>query len=183
MNERNAAISIEPCPAERDAEASAFLRDVFYREFGFKPDPYLDKDFQGLCAHYRRGRGELWIASLEGRIVATTALLDLTLSRSVPAVVSPELLELAQLGGDAELKRMFVAPELRGRGIGRLLLEVAIDHAASASFERLVLDSTRDMREAIALYKSAGFEEIPDYNGNHRADIFLGLRLPRASSA
>lgn len=177
MNERNVAISIEPCPAARDAEAAAFLRDVLYQEFNFEPDPYLDKDFQSPCAHYQRGRGQLWIACVDGRIVATTALLDLTLSRSVPAAVSPEFLELATLGGDAELKRMYVAPEVRGRGLGRLLLEVAIDHATAASFDRVLLDSTRDMQKAISLYKSAGFEEISDYNGNTRADIFMARRL------
>jgi ribosomal protein S18 acetylase RimI-like enzyme len=181
MNERNAAISIEPCPATRDEEAVAFLRDVFYRDMGFAPDPFLDKDFQSLCGHYRRGRGQIWIACQDGdgRIIATTALLDLTLSRSVPAAVSPEILELATLGGDAELKRMFVARDARGRGVGRRLLETALEHATAASFERVVLDSTRDMREAISLYRSAGFEDIPDYNGNRRADVFLGLRLAR----
>ena len=178
MNDRNDAISIEPCPAARDAEAAAFLRQVFYDELGFEPDPYLDKDFQSLCGHYRRGRGQFWIACEDGRILATTALLDLTLSRSVPASVSAHILELAMSGGDAELKRMFVAREARGRGIGKRLLDVALDHATASGFERVVLDSTRDMRTAIELYKAAGFEEIPDYNGNTRADIFMALRLP-----
>lgn len=179
MNERNEAISIEPCPAARDAEAAAFLREVLYHEFGFTPDPYLDKDFQSLCGHYRRGRGQIWIACQDGRILATTALLDLTLSRSVPAIASPEILELARSGGDAELKRMFVRREVRGRGIGKRLLDVALDHAGAAGFERVVLDSTRDMRTAIELYKAAGFEEIPSYNGNTRADIFMALWLSR----
>lgn len=179
MNERNATISIEPCPAARDAEAVSFLRELLYSEFGFTPDPYLDKDFQSLCGHYRRGRGQIWIACQDGRLVATTALLDLTLSRSVPASVSPEILELAMLGGDAELKRMFVAREARGLGLGRRLLDAALEHARSAGFDRIVLDSTRDMRPAIELYRSAGFQEIPDYNGNARADIFMALELPR----
>ena len=38
MNEQNEAISIEACPAARDAEAAAFLREVLYHEFGFTPD-------------------------------------------------------------------------------------------------------------------------------------------------
>ncbi|MCK6589578.1 MAG: GNAT family N-acetyltransferase [Polyangiaceae bacterium] len=181
MNDRDDAISIEPCPAARDAEAGAFLREVFYNELGFTPDPYLDKDFQSLCGHYRRGRGQIWIASENGCILATTALLDLTLSRSVPASASPEILELAMSGGDAELKRMFVARKARGRGIGKRLLEVALTHATASGFERVVLDSTRDMRVAIDLYKAFGFEEIPDYNGNSRADIFMALVLPGGS--
>ena len=156
-----APIVIAPCPAERDPEAAAFLRRVFYDEFAFVPDPALDRDFEGLCAHYRRGRGELWIACVGDSIVATTAILDLT----------------GGPGGDAELKRMFVDRTMRGRGVGKGLLDVAVAHARARGFDRIVLDSTRDMRAAIGLYRAAGFREIPDYNGNQRADIFMALAL------
>ena len=156
-----APVTIEPCPAERDPEAGAFLRRVFYDEFSFVPDPALDRDFAGLCAHYRRGRGELWIARVGSAIVATTAILDLG----------------GGAGGDAELKRMFLDPAMRGRGVGRGLLDVAIAHARASGFDRIVLDSTRDMRAAIGLYRAAGFREISDYNGNQRADIFMALTL------
>lgn len=158
MRRQDAEPTILPCPADRDAEAIAFLRRVFYDELRFTPDPALDRDFDGLTAHYRRARGELWIADHEGAIVATTAVLDLG-------------------GEDAELKRMFVAGALRGRGLGKRLLERATDHARAAGFRRLVLDSTRDMRAALALYAAAGFREIPDYNGNRRADVFMALDL------
>jgi ribosomal protein S18 acetylase RimI-like enzyme len=157
----DAPVTIEPCPAERDPEAVAFLRRVFYDEFRFVPDPALDRDFEGLCAHYRRGRGELWIARAGRAIVATTAILDLGRGP----------------GGDAELKRMFVDPAMRGRGIGKGLLDVAVAHARARGFDRIVLDSTRDMRAAVGLYRAAGFREIPDYNGNQRADIFMALTL------
>jgi ribosomal protein S18 acetylase RimI-like enzyme len=175
MDPRATPVSIEPCPHARDGEALAFLRRVFYEEFAFTPDPHLDKDFGSLTAHYKRGRGELWIADQGGRIVATTALLDMTVANAndEPAAREPT-------GGDAELKRMFLDKELRGLGVGRRLLETAIKHAEQAGFERIVLDSTRDMRAAIALYRAAGFEEIADYNGNKRADIFMALRLPAA---
>lgn len=165
MKERSATaaapVVIEPCPAERDPEAVAFLRRVLYDEFGFEPDPALDRDFEGLCAHYRRGRGELWIARVEGAIVATTAILDLGRGP----------------GGDAELKRMFVDGSMRGLGVGKGLLAVAVAHARARGFDRIVLDSTRDMRAAIGLYRAAGFLEIADYNGNQRADIFMALAL------
>jgi GNAT superfamily N-acetyltransferase len=172
MDARATAIEIVPCPPLRDAEAVAFLRRMLYEEFAFAPDPLLDKDFGGLCAHYRRGRGEVWIAHRGGQIVATTALLDLTLARAEPQSLP------TSSGGDAELKRMFLDPELRGLGIGKRLLQTALRHAEEAGFERVVLDSTRDMRAAIGLYRAAGFEEISDYNGNHRADIFMARSLP-----
>lgn len=173
MNPRPISISIEPCPSELEASAAAFLRALLYDEFGFTPDPLLDKDFGGLIAHYRRGRGELWIATGDGRIIATTALLDLALVPASSSSADPS----ARAGGDAELKRMFVAPELRGLGVGKQLLTAAIEHARARGFDRVVLDSTRDMSAAIHLYSAAGFREIADYNGNRRADIFMALRL------
>ncbi len=151
-------LRVLPCPASRDAEAIAFLRRVFYVELGFSPDPALDRDFAGLVAHYRRGRGELWIADRGGVVVATTAVLDLG-------------------GDDAELKRMFVDRALRGAGLGKRLLDAARAHAKAAGFRRLVLDSKRDMHAALALYRGAGFREIPDYNQNRRADVFMALEL------
>ena len=39
----------------------------------------------------------------------------------------------------------------------------------------IVLDSKNDMTTALALYRSAGFKEIPDYNGNRRAEVFMAL--------
>jgi GNAT superfamily N-acetyltransferase len=171
MDPRATAIEIIPCPPAREAEAVAFLRRVLYEEFAFTPDPLLDKDFAGLSAHYRRGRGELWIADRGGQVVATTALFDLASARAEPQ--SPPV-----SSGDAELKRMFVDRALRGLGLGKRLLETALRHAEEAGFERVVLDSTRDMRVAVALYRAAGFEEISDYNGNRRADIFMARSLP-----
>jgi GNAT superfamily N-acetyltransferase len=154
-----ASMLIEPCPAARAPDASRFLRALLYEEFNFTPDPVLDRDFENLCAHYRSGRGEIWIAteSPEATIRATAALLD--------------------RGEDAELKRMFVEKSARGHGLGRRLLEVALAHARAAGFSRVVLDSTRDMTAALSLYRAAGFREIPDYNGNRRADVFMALPL------
>jgi GNAT superfamily N-acetyltransferase len=62
-----------------------------------------------------------------------------------------------------EIKRMYVRPEFRGRGIGRALLEALIAEAQEIGYPRLRLDSTRFMEAAHALYRSAGFREIEPY--------------------
>src|SRR5689334_22145485 len=169
MSHRAPEFVIEPCPEARDAEAIAFLRRVFYDELGFTPDPRLDKDFAGLVPHYRRGRGEIWIALENDTIIATTAIFDLEHPRA-PGAGLPS-------GGDAELKRMFIDRSRRGLGLGRRLLDVAVERAAEAGFDRMVLDTKLEMRAALGLYRSAGFEEIPDHNGNQRAEVFMARRL------
>lgn len=76
-----------------------------------------------------------------------------------------------------ELKRMFVAERARGLGIGRRLLVVIEDHARELGCERVVLDTGRRQIAALALYRSAGYVEIADYNNQPGADHWFEKRL------
>ena len=64
----------------------------------------------------------------------------------------------------AELKRMWVAPEARGLGIGRRLLQALERHAREAGAAVLRLETNRALREAIALYRSTGYREVVAFN-------------------
>jgi GNAT superfamily N-acetyltransferase len=66
----------------------------------------------------------------------------------------------------AEIKRMYVLPEARGRGAARALLGALEEAARDLGYTRVRLDTGRDQHHARALYESAGYREIPDYNGN-----------------
>ena len=63
----------------------------------------------------------------------------------------------------AELKRMYVVPGARGRGLGRLLLEALEDEARKLGYAGIVLETGKDQAEALGLYTSAGYEPIPCY--------------------
>ena len=65
--------------------------------------------------------------------------------------------------GVAELKRMYVYPDQRGRGIGRALLQALIADLQSAGYTTLRLDSGRFMTAAHALYRALGFQESAPY--------------------
>ncbi len=60
--------------------------------------------------------------------------------------------------GVAGLFGMWVAPEARGRGVGRALVAAVVDWSRTGGFERLVLNVADDNRAAIGLYTRAGFE-------------------------
>jgi GNAT superfamily N-acetyltransferase len=62
-----------------------------------------------------------------------------------------------------ELKRMYVAPTRRGRGISRLVLRELERRARDAGLERLILESGLRQPEAIGLYRSAGYTQIPNF--------------------
>jgi GNAT superfamily N-acetyltransferase len=65
----------------------------------------------------------------------------------------------------AEIKRMFVAPEARGRGVSRSLLTALEEAARSFGYRRVILETGTRQPEAMALYESAGYEPIPNYGG------------------
>jgi GNAT superfamily N-acetyltransferase/DNA-binding MarR family transcriptional regulator len=69
----------------------------------------------------------------------------------------------------AEIKRMWVAPSARGLGVARRLLSALEDQARSRGIATLRLETNRNLREAIAMYRSAGFVEIAPYNDEHYA--------------
>ena len=62
-----------------------------------------------------------------------------------------------------EIKRMYVRPAFRRKGMGRALLEALIAAAREIGYPRIRLDSTRFMVEAHSLYRSIGFQEIEPY--------------------
>ncbi len=66
-------------------------------------------------------------------------------------------------GGDAELKRMYVAPEARGRGVARAILCALEESAAAAGFGRVILETGSRQPEAAALYESSGYTPVPGY--------------------
>jgi ribosomal protein S18 acetylase RimI-like enzyme len=70
-----------------------------------------------------------------------------------------------------ELKRLYVIPAFRGRGLARLLVSSAVDAARSIGYSALVLDTVATMRPAIALYESFGFRRTDPYYSNPLPDV------------
>ncbi|WP_399886071.1 GNAT family N-acetyltransferase [Streptomyces sp. BBFR51] len=62
------------------------------------------------------------------------------------------------LDGDAELKRMFVVEQVRGRGLARRILAALEEDARAAGRTRMVLETGTKQPEAVALYTSSGYE-------------------------
>lgn len=155
------AVWIRPFRSE-DARSVRELVFGVLTEFGLEPDQAgTDVDLSDIEAHYRDRGGEFWVVEDgRGRIIGTCGLW-----------IDPED------GNRSELRKMYLLPETRGRGLGRQLLGVALEHARRAGSTRMELETASVMTAAMALYRSAGFIEIDAAPDAPRCDRKFGRDL------
>jgi ribosomal protein S18 acetylase RimI-like enzyme len=117
------------------------------------------EELAGLPGRYAPPGGGLWLAVEGGGAGGCVAL------RALGA-------------GTCEMKRLYVRPALRGRGVGRLLAEHVLTVAAGMGHRRIALDTLPSMAGAIELYRSLGFTPIKPYYANPvPGALFLGKNL------
>src|SRR6476620_9158686 len=107
------------------------------REFGFEPDPEIDADLADPAGAYE----SLWVAVADGEVVGSVALRQLT-------------------SAERQLKRMYLRPDQRGRGLGRRLLETALERARADGVSVIRLDTSERMEAARSLYEAYGFRRV-----------------------
>ena len=149
---RRALPEDHPAVARELADYLSFIGDALDAEG-------LDHDIAHWQEEYDGRTGVLLVvADAAGEVVGTAAV---------------RLLE----PGVGELKRMWLRPASQGAGLGRRLMDACLDEARRLGFRALRLDTQAKMEAAVHLYRAYGFSEIPRYNDNRRADIWMELVL------
>jgi putative acetyltransferase len=121
----------------------------------------FEREMAEFPGAYARPDGRLLLAIEGGRAVGTVAFRRLS-------------------GKICEMKRMYVRPEFRGRGIGRMLAKRVIEEAQDAGYSRMRLDTLSKLKEAVFLYESLGFKKIGPYKVNpNKGVIYMELNLGR----
>ena len=126
------------------AAARSLVRDHIVAHSTIHDAEAAERVAAALPAPYVAPRGALWVAWEDGEALGCLALHE----------IAPDT---------AELKRMYVRPEARGRGVARQLTEHAIAVATARGYSRLRLGTLRSMEAAQQLYASLGFQRIPAY--------------------
>lgn len=86
--------------------------------------------------------------------------------------------DLGYADGDAEIKRMYVVPEARGRGLSRIILAALEEDARAAGRTRMVLETGTIQRAAVALYASSGYERCPKFGLYRHEPLSLCFAKP-----
>nr|WP_268742131.1 GNAT family N-acetyltransferase [Nocardiopsis dassonvillei] len=97
------------------------------------------------------GRGEILVAADEDRLLGT----------AVFEPWSPES-EIARNADEAEIRAFAVAPEARGRGVGRDLVNALVDRAREEGVSRLLVATLPEMVSTQYVYRARGFERVPE---------------------
>jgi ribosomal protein S18 acetylase RimI-like enzyme len=117
------------------------------------------EELDRLATMYGPPRGALLIAEMDGEDAGCIALRDMG-------------------DGYAEMKRLYVAPDYRGLGIGRALTEDFIQIARAMGYKAVRLDTIPRLGVAYTIYQKYGFRKISPYTYNPVPDaIFLELTL------
>jgi putative acetyltransferase len=120
----------------------------------------FDQELAGLPGDYAPPEGRLLLAECEGQLAACVALHKLD-------------------RGVCEMKRLYLRPQFRGKGLGRAVAERTIAEARQIGYERMRLDTVEPvMKDAVEMYRKLGFKEIAPYRPNPIAGaMYMELEL------
>ena len=120
----------------------------------------FEQELAGLPGHYAPPDGRLLLAEYEGQLAGCAAL-------------------HAWEPGICEMKRLYLRPPFRGKGLGRVLAEAIIAEARNIGYQRMRLDTIEPiMKDAVEMYRKLGFREIAPYRPNPIAGaMYMELQL------
>ncbi|MCI5498615.1 MAG: GNAT family N-acetyltransferase [Clostridiales bacterium] len=151
-------ITIQAAYEEKEAVRSLFaeytdmLVDQAPAFAGYLKQQNFDRELAHLEEKYGLPWGRLYLLRADGRPAGCIALKKLDETR-------------------CEMKRLYVRPAYRGRGLARMLVEKLLNEARGEGYEAMLLDTFPFLTSAIALYRAVGFREIPSYNNNPMEDL------------
>ena len=133
---------IEPAESIASLAAVRALLQEYWDSFGFTPCfQNFGDELAGLPGAYAPPGGRLALAKIDDEPAGCIALRHVDTDR-------------------VEAKRLFVRPAFRSLGLGRALLDWAMNEARAAGYREIVGDTMPSMRDALALYDRMGFERV-----------------------
>jgi len=148
---------VDPASAEARSCLELFYSEVDSRfESGYDPD----RSLPAPADDFAPPTGAFLVASVDGKSVGCGGV------RRISERVG-------------SIRRMWVAEDVRGLGVGRRMLGALEEEARRLGFRIVRLETNRALGEAIAMYRKAGYREVPPFNEEPYAHHWFEKRLKR----
>jgi len=146
----------------RDREEAGAIIQATLAEYGLPWEPTgADQDVLQVEAFYNAIGGEFWVIEQQGQLVGTGAYYPV--ERGEKAV---------------EIRKMYLVPTVRGKGLGRYLLQELEKAIAQRGFQEIWIETASVLQEAVKLYESSGYQPATGVE-TPRCDRIYAKTIPK----
>ncbi len=147
MNNNNFEYQITTISSEHDNDMCSIIKNVGI-EFGAIGEGFgpSDDEVLAMSRHYDSAlKSKYLVLLLDGKVVGGCGIAPFNGSSTV-----------------SELRKLFLLPEARGKGLGKLIAQQALTYAANFGYSQCYLDTLSNMTSAINLYQKLGFTRLAE---------------------
>lgn len=132
---------------------------IYQEEYGYSTafEGYVAESFHKFLINFNPGNDRIWCAEHNGNIIGCIGIVG--------------------FGESAQLRWFLIAPHYRSIGLGKKLLQEAIDFVKEKNYKRIYLDTTNDLEKAINMYKKIGFVKKLEKPNNSWRDGLIELEF------
>lgn len=143
--------TIRPLREEDNQVIAAIIREVLTEFNAAKPGTvYFDPTTDDLYKLFQIPNAEYWVLEVDGKVVGGSGV--------YPTVGLPDEC--------CELVKLYILPEVRGKGLGKRLIEQCFASATKFCYKQVYLETMPELTNAMSLYEHCGFEYLDGPLGN-----------------
>jgi putative acetyltransferase len=147
----NADIQTRPIEPADNPALAAVIRNTLQEFGGARPGTvFTDPTTDALYELFRKPGSVYYVALYKGKLVGGAGIF--------PSDGLPE--------GTCELVKMYLLPEARSIGLGKFLIEKALEYARAAGYRQVYIETLPELRQAMKVYEKFGFEYLDGPLGN-----------------
>lgn len=156
---------LRPIQQSDDAELAQLIKSVLVEFNANKPGTaYFDESTNHLSSLFAQPKAAYWVWEEDGKIIGAGGI--------YPTEGLPD--------ATCELVKLYLYPEARGRGLGKILMQKCFEQARALGYQQIYLETMPELNQAVNLYHALGFKSLCQAMGNSGhfgCDIWMAKEL------